>query len=326
MYPLTSVEASPSSPSMYGRVAGWLNNAKGVEGSDAHSIDGFGLNKNETMRLTIADVQYTGATSGNGKVLNYTKATQTADNGYPVVDYSEALEWASLFNGNPSFMTNANGLYGAEITKGGPTAEPYTGYLLAKVAEMSGGKGLPFTFRPAKSGEQGSWVGVVKFLTTQRPDGSIRTDKSQYQVGDTVRIDAYGKDYSIYNRGLKVLNYYIYNVDTGKTEYTFTSLIKEYPISGEGDGSGATINFPQQTWVPAKAGNYEARILFTDTHARNTKNAPAVGGQGVAYAAPFVVGNPPSPEPPDDDDDDEPPAPEKCSISSTQTKMEIRFE
>lgn len=325
MYPLTPVEASPSSPKMYGRAAGWLNDAKGVEGSDAHSIDGFGINKNETMRLTIADVQYTGATSGSGRVLNYNKATQTADNGYPVVDYSEALAWAALFNGNPAFMTNANGLYGAEITKGGPNAEPYTGYLLAKVAEMSGGKGLPFSFRPAKSGEQGSWVGVVKFVTTQRPDGSIRTDKSQYNVGDTVKIDASGKDYSIYNRGLKVLNYYIYNVDTGKTEYTFSSLIKEYPISGEGDGSGAAINFPQQTWVPSKAGNYEARILFTDTHARNTKNAPAVGGQGVAYAAPFVVGSPPSP-PPGGGGGNEPPPPETCSISSTQTKLDIRIE
>jgi hypothetical protein len=322
-----NAQASPGNPEKYGRSPGYLNQNKEVRESWDHYVKGLGgLTGNENMYLTVADVQVTGAVSGSGKVLNYSKASESVNNGYPIVDIEEARAWAAIFNGNPAFMTNENGLYGGLLTSGEPGAEPYTGYLLAKVAEMSGGKGLPFTFRPAKSGEQGSWVGVVKFLTTQRPDGSIRTDKSQYQVGDTVKIDAYGKDYSIYNRGLKVLNYYIYNVDTGKTEYTFTSLIKEYPISGEGDGSGATINFPQQTWVPAKAGNYEARILFTDTHARNTKNAPAVGGQGVAYAAPFVVGNPPSPEPPDDDDDDEPPAPEKCSISSTQTKMEIRIE
>lgn len=160
---------------------------------------------------------------------------------------------------------------------------------------MSGGRGNPYSYRAAQSHEKGVYVGVTSFTTTQRPDGSIKTDKTKYEVGQTVTITAQGKDYSIYNRGLKVLNYYIYNLDTGQTEKAFSEAITEYPISGEGNGSGQSVNFPQKTWVPTKAGNYEARILFTDTHARNTINAPAVDGQGVAYAAPFVVGEVPPP-------------------------------
>ncbi|MEJ8544230.1 ABC transporter permease [Brevibacillus borstelensis] len=273
------------------------------------------------MSLTIADVQYSGATNGSGKVANYSKASTKVDNGYPIVDLAEARDWARLFNGNPSFMTSSNGLYGGSITEGG--GREYTGYLLAKVAEMSGGRGNPHSYRKAQSHEKGVYVGVTSFTTTQRPDGSIKTDKTKYEVGQTVTITAQGKDYSIYNRGLKVLNYYIYNLDTGQTEKAFHEAITDYPISGAGNGSGQSVTFPQKTWVPTKAGNYEARILFTDSHARNTKNAPAVDGQGVAYAAPFVVGEPlPPPGNGDGGKEPDPPPPTGCK----KTTMDIRIE
>lgn len=313
--PYQYVEANSQNPKTYERIEGWLNSSRGVEDSIESQINGFGMT-NEDMALTIADVNYSGAKQGTGKVNNYSRSSSTADNGYPIVDIAEAKEWAGLFNGNPSFMTNANGLYGGNITGGGPKAQPYTGYLLAKVAEMSGGKGGPFTFRPTQSGEQGSYVGVTNFVTTQRPDGSITTNKSKYDVGETVTITSKGMDYSIYNRGLQVLNYYIYNVDTGSTEKQYSEMIKVYPISGEGTGAGQELIFDTKTWVPTKAGNYEARILFTDTHARNTKNSPSVEGQGVAYSAKFTVGNPTPPTDPGD------PGP-ACDASHWSNVMDI---
>ncbi|QQE74272.1 ABC transporter permease [Brevibacillus composti] len=312
-------EASPSNPDLKDRFAGWLDHDKIVQDSEDHFLTGFGFN-NERMNLTIADVNYSGATSGSGKVANYSRALEKADNGYPIVDQAEAIAWAQLFNGNPAFLKSENGLHGGVISGGG--GDTYTGYLLSKVAEMSGGRGNAFTFRPSRTGEKGSFVGVTSFTTTQRPDGAIRTDKTTYNVGDLVTITAWGKDYSIYNRGLKVYNYYIYNLDTGQTEKAFYESITDYPIAGEGNGSGQTVNFPQKTWIPTKAGNYEARILFTDSHARNTKNAPAVNGPGVPYFYKFTVGTPPPPKEDPPPAPEDPPPPKGCQ----KTTMDIRVE
>lgn len=316
---LTPTEASPSTPETYKRAYGWIDNKYAVQGSEISSISGSGVSG--TMYLTKADANYKGAVSGSGKVNNYSKSTSSADNGYPIVDYAEARDWARIFNGSPSFMTNANGLYGVEISGGGPNAEPYTGYLLAKVAEMSGGGGGPFQFRSASSTETGTYVGVTNFVTTPRPDGGISTNKQQYEVGETVTITAKGKDYSIYNRGLIVLDMYIYNVDTGVTEKKFTEVINTYDIGGaaptDGSGKGYEVSFPVKTWIPTKAGNYEARILFTDTHGRNTQNSSSVDGTGTPYKYPFKVGNVTDPDP------DPEPGP-GCSISSTTTKMDIQ--
>lgn len=288
-------EASTSNPDVRGRVVGYLDSNKKVQDSYENYISGWSIGS-DSFNLTFADVKWSGAVSGGGssyKVANYSKATETSNNGYPIVDMNEALAYARLFNGNPAFMNNANGLYGGDITGGG--GSDYTGYLLAQVAEMSGGSGGPYEFRSTTGSEQGSFVGVTNFRTTQRPDGMIKTDKTKYDVGATVTITSSGKDYSIYNRGLKVYNLYIYNVDTGNTEKSFTAAIKDYPIAGAGDGvSGTQVTFPTQTWTPMKAGNYEARVLFTDSHARNTKNAPAVDGAGVAYSYAFTVGDPTS--------------------------------
>jgi hypothetical protein len=318
-------EATPSNPDLHGRTAGWIDGNKKVNGSQYHYAEGIdGLSKSDRLLLTIADVRVTGATSGSGKVALYSLKDTSVDNGYPVVDMSEAQAWATIFNGNPAFMTNANGLYGGNMTSDEPGARPYTGYLLAKVAEMSGGRGLESTFEPVSnpSNPDEAWKRVVKFETTPRPDGTIKTDKTQYNVGDTVKIDATAKDYSYFDRGVNVLNFYVYNLDTGATEKVFSEEIKEHYDGVVGGPSNPYVKvFSQKLWVPTKAGNYEARILFTDRHARNTKNSPSVGGQGVAYAAPFVVGNP---QPPGGGGSD--PPPETCKISSTQTKMDIWIE
>lgn len=293
-----NIEASTSNPDVRGRVVGYLDSDKKVQDSRENHINGWSLG-GELFYLTLADVKWSGAVSGGGssyKVANYSKATETSNNGYPIVDINEAQAYARLFNGNPSFLTNENGFYGGEISGGG--GQPYTGYLLSKVAEMSGGSGGPYEFRSASGSEKGSYVGVTNFRTTQRPDGMIKTNKTKYDIGEPVIITSSGKDYSIYNRGLQVYNLYIYNVDTGNTEKKFTDAIKEYPISGAGDGTGTQVSFPTQTWIPMKAGNYEARILFTDSHGRNTKNASSVDGQGVAYNYPFTVGTPPTEPPP----------------------------
>ncbi|MGN7469205.1 ABC transporter permease [Brevibacillus sp. SAFN-007a] len=141
-------------------------------------------------------------------------------------------------------------------------------------------------------------------------------------MGNTVTITAKGKDYSIYNRGLIVYNMYVYNLDTGQTEQKFTDAIKTYDIPGaaptDGSGTGHEVKFPVKTWIPTKPGNYEARILFTDTHDRNTTNTPSVDGQGVAYSARFTVG---TPTPPPTEEPDPTPS---CSIETTKTKMDIQ--
>ncbi|WP_197187625.1 ABC transporter permease [Brevibacillus agri] len=315
--------ASTSNPDIRGRKVGYLDANKKVQDSYENYIDGWSFG-GEAFNLTLADVKWSGAVSGGGssyKVANYSKATETSNNGYPIVDISEAQAYARLFNGNPSFLTNENGFYGGKISGGG--GQPYTGYLLSKVAEMSGGGGGPFSFRPASGSEKGSYIGVTNFVTTPRPDGSITTDKTKYDVGSTVTITAKGKDYSIYNRGLIVYNMYVYNLDTGQTEQKFTDALKTYDIPGaaptDGSGTGYEVKFPVKTWTPTKPGNYEARILFTDTHGRNTKNAPSVDGQGVAYSARFTVGAPTTP-PPDPEEPDPTPS---CSIETTKMDIQV---
>lgn len=319
-----NVTGTPNNPNKYKREPGWLNQYAQVQGSADHIIDGFGFLR-EKMYLTQADVFFQGATSGSGKVLNYSRASEKASNGFPIVDLDEARAWARLFNGNPSFMTAEYGLHGAVISGGDPGAEQYTGYLLSKVAEMSGGRGLPFTLVPYTNPKNPDekFYGVVNFETSPRPDGSIGTDKTHYNVGETVKINATAKDYSFYNRGVKILNFYIYNLDTGKVEHTFTSQMGDF---SDGQYGGPSIpyikNFPQQTWVPTNPGNYEARLLFTDTHFRNTQNAPSADGAGVPYFARFSVGTPlpPKEDPPPDPED--PPPPKGCQ----KTTMDIRVE
>lgn len=325
VYLINTAKASPNNPLTYGRTPGYLDSFKAVRGSSEHTIDGFGFSDDETLFMTIADVVVSGEKSFNGRVVNYSKASESSNNGYPVVDIDEAKTWAEIFNGNPAFMTNANGLYGGVADSSEPGASSYTGYLLAKVAEMSGGRGLPQTFAPISdpNNSNAKWKAITHFETTPRPKGGVGTGgKTQFQVGETVNVNFWAEDYSFYNRGIKVINYYIYNVDTKSTEKSFiTEINTEYKASGSqlgGKGNPFNIPISGQKFVPSKPGNYEARVMITDLHDRNSQNAPNVGGPGVPYKAPFKVGNVTEPEPEPE------PEPEACSIGNSSTRLDIQ--
>lgn len=323
-----NAQAAVSNPQLHGTIPGYLDRYKRVIGSSKQFFDMLeNVDRREEMDVTIAEVKVTGTTSGSGQVLNYSKNSTSSNNGYAVVNINEARSWASTFNGNPSFISSANGLYGFAV-KDKIDNTLYTGYLLAEVAEMSGGRGLPQTFTSVSTNNPDEkYKGVVNFETSPRPKGGIGIgSKSQYNVGDTVYVNFWAEDYSFYNRGIKVLNYYIYNRDTGKTEYSFSNEIRTHSAMQNGDssvggpGSPYHIEKSGQKFVPTKAGNYEARVLITDLHDRNSQNTPAVGGAGVAYSVPFKVGNPGPTDPTDPT-----PGP-SCSVGSTKTRMDIQVE
>ncbi len=306
---------------------GYLDRDQRVVNSTRHKFVGLGeVDESKELNVSVANVQVNG--KAFGEVLNYSINSTSANNGYAVVDLNEARSWASTFNGNPAFITYTNGLNGFSVVDRNDSFV-YMGYLLAQVAEMSGGSGLPHSMVPISTSEPNEkFKVIVNFETTPQPKGGIGIgSKTQYQVGDTVSINFWAEDYSIYNRGLKILNYYIYNVDTGKSEFAFTEEIKSHSAIAKGDYSkGGTgnpfhIEVSGQQYVPTKPGNYEARLLITDLHDRNSQNAPSPGGTGVPYKVPFKVGDVPPPDP-----DPEPEPGPSCTIDSSKTKMDINVD
>ncbi|GED67452.1 hypothetical protein BRE01_11540 [Brevibacillus reuszeri] len=324
-----TVKAAVNSPELYDVAPGFLDKDKKVMDSGKYKINGLAeIDKYEQMNVSIADVKVQGTKTGSGQVLNYTKNSTTSDNGYPVVDLNEARAWASIFNGNPSFISYSNGLNEFYVQHDNGE-DIYTGYLLSQIAEMSGGSGLPYTTIPYTSSEYPNqrYKGVVNFETSPQPKGGIGIgSKSQYKVGDTVQVNMWAEDFSFFNRGIKVLNYYIYNVDTQVTEHSFSSEIKKHSAITNGDyskggpGNPYHIEVSGQQYISTKPGNYEARLLITDLHDRNSQNASSLGGTGVPYKVPFKVGDAPPPDPENPD-----PGP-SCTIDSSKTKMDINVD
>lgn len=294
------VEADMNNPVLNGRTPGFLNVYKEVKNSGYHRINGNAdIKPHDDLFMTISDVQISGANSGSGQTVIYSIAKENSNNGFPYIDKSELNQWVAAFGGNQSFMTNANGLYGHNVTSYQTSGDPYVGYLLSKIAEMSGGRGLTPGFttigNPNTTDENVPvYKSFVRFETTPRPEGDVGVGgKTNYNVGDTVPINFWAKDYSYFDRGINVLNYYVYNLDTNQVEQQFKEEIGEHNdsrSSGGGTSSSYQLTVGGQKFVPTKPGRYEARLLITDLHMRNSQNAPAVGGPGVAYVKPFTVG------------------------------------
>ncbi|MED4779438.1 ABC transporter permease [Brevibacillus choshinensis] len=321
-----TAEASPSFPNPNNMPYSYIDSSKTYHGSNRINImNNPEVSSSSSMRLLYSQVQIDG--SNSGWVNGYVDTSKSADNGYPYVDTSEISAWTSMMNGNPAFMTEGNGLIGHTI-KDNDGGASYKAYLLSRIATMSGGRGIQAQFYvPRVSGDLKAhdndyYKTVVRFETTPRPTGGIGTGgKTQFNIGDTVSVNFWAEDYSFYDRGIKVINYYIYNVDTQQTEMSFmTQINSEYKASGTALGGPSNpYNIPVsgQKFIPTKAGNYEARVLITDLHDRNSQNASSAGGTGVPYKAPFKVGNVTDPDP-------EPEPGPGCSVSSSTTKMDIQ--
>ncbi|RNB81992.1 hypothetical protein EDM56_24310 [Brevibacillus fluminis] len=258
--------------------------------------------------MFIADVNVNESISGRANVFNiYSRDGEVVktENGYPYIDETEIYEWTTIFGGNPGFMKSENGLFASTIIGGTSyNFTPYKAYLLSRIASMSGGKGEPITYKlkpgadpKTKDRDEEVYYAQLNFKTSPRPQGGIDIGpKTSVNVGEAVPISFWTEDYSYYDRGIKVLSYYIYNLDTGKVEVEFRDQEKEYnDPRGDGANYGGTASpyklaINGQSFTPTKPGRYEARVLITDLHARNSQNAPAVDGMGVPYAKPFTVG------------------------------------
>lgn len=306
-----TTNASTGSPNSHSISAGFINVDKSVTGTSDDNLQISGnpdINSGDIAKMFVADVAVDGYVRGRSNVFNiYTSGGVVVkdENGYPYLDNSEISGWATIMGGNPGFMTSANGLFASTILGGKNTGfSPYNAYLLSRIASMSGGKGeaISYTLKSGadpntKDSNQEVYYAQLNFKTTPRPKGDIGVgSKTNYNVGETVPINFWAEDYSYYDRGIKVLNYYIYNLDTGQVEVPFSQQIKDYPDPrGDSPAYGGTaspynLTIGGQSFVPTKPGHYEARLLITDLHARNSQNAPSVDGVGVPYTKQFTVG------------------------------------
>lgn len=328
IFPIGEIaKASPGNPNPNGMPYSYVDKSKGVNGSKNISIiNNPDISSGAQIRVQYDEVQIDGSEAG--WVNGFVDTSQNSDNGYPYVDGSEINAWATMLNGNQSFMTEGNGLIGHTI-RDRDSGLSYKGYLLSRIAAMSGGRGIQAKYyEPRESGDfkahpNDHYKTIVRFETTPRPRGAIGIgNKAKFQVGEKVPVNFWAEDFSYYDIGIKVVNYYIYNVDTGQTEKSFMAEIaSRYEGAGVGNPSKPFhVPISGQIFVPSKPGNYEARVLITDLHDRNSQNAPSAGGIGVPYKVPFSVGDVKPPDPTDPPDPDPGPS---CSIDSSKTKMNI---
>ncbi|HAJ4019569.1 hypothetical protein J8366_22825 [Escherichia coli] len=137
-----------------------------------------------------------------------------------MVSPSEARTWVAALNGNPGFVfdSSKSNVYPYTI-EDIDSGMRFTAYNLADLAVASGGKGD----QPAGDGltriRDDLYLKRDGFIATLRPEGGITTDKTKYDVGETVTVTSWGADYSAYDKGLNIKEHYIVNVDTGERWY-----------------------------------------------------------------------------------------------------------
>ncbi|MEB8615828.1 hypothetical protein P4G83_28760 [Bacillus cereus] len=243
-----------------------------------------------------------------GKALVFANKRDTANAGYILVNPSEARTWVTVLNGNSSFVFDSSKSnvypYTIEDVK---TGQKFTAYNLADLANASGGKGDP----PAGDGltriRDDLYLKRDGFIATPRPEGGITTDKTQYDIGETVNVTSWGADYSAYDKGLNIKEYYVVNVDTGQ-RWDFIvngQTVKSTgaaALSARSFAAAADQNQPvvQAAATSAKKQTAAAPVelvdanLFPDTPHKNSHIPAAVAKLPKNAPALLVITNPPT--------------------------------
>lgn len=261
-------------------------------------------------------------------MLGFADLDEKADRGWYFVDRDEAIYWIERFGGNTSYILSggAANVYSSEVTAVNQLGfTPYQAYNLAELATASGGAG--FTERDNLVPDGDGYKSVGHFRTTQRPSGSVESEYKQYNVNDTVKITATGKDFSYYDRGIIVWNMAVINKTTGRGYQQFISNQTISDTSGYKPPVNNTESPKEFVWsethhyVPTEPGVYEISLIITDRHHRSRQGSPSMT-ESTPYTYEFTVGEvspPPDPEP----DPDPPPGP-SCSVDQSRTKLDFQ--
>lgn len=322
-----SIIVNAANPELHGIIVGTVNyNKEIVPKNKISQIDIDSISA--VLGATISDIEVDGSIDGR-KSLGFADLDKKADRGWYFVDDNEAVYWINRFGGNPNYILGgAANVYSKKVMiLNQPGTPSYQAYNLAEIALASGGAGFTIGDNLVPDGN-GGYVSVGHFRTTQRPTGSVKTDKTQYKVNESVTIEANATDYSYYDRGIIVWNLSVINKTTGKGYQAFLSneeirdtsgYIPQVDLSSNPKPFNWAKNF---TYKPAEPGLYEVSLTITDRHLRSRQGSASIS-VSTPYLAQFTVGDV---QPPIDPDPDPDPPPATCSISSTQTKLDIRIE
>lgn len=280
------------------------------------------------LGATVAQIEVDRAVDGT-RVLGFADIHQKADRGWYFVDNSEALYWINRFGGNPNYVLGgAANVYSKAVTSDlSPHFQSYRAYNLAELAAASGGAGYTRGDNLVPNGS-GGYISVGHFRTTPQPTGAVTTDKTKYNVNETVTISANATDYSYYDRGIFVWSLSVINKTTGRGYKSFLSNKDFRDPSGTVPTVSETSNPPGYTWTyrnteykPTEPGVYEVSLTITDLHQRSRQGSSSIS-VSTPYIAQFTVGEvTPGPEEPDPEEPDPNPS---CSIETTKTKMDIQ--
>lgn len=174
-----------------------------------------------------------------GKALVFANTRNTADVGYVMVSQSEARTWVSVLNGNPSYVfdSSKSNIYPYTI-ENLETGEKLTAYSLADIAYKSGGKGDPPPGDGLTKIRDTLYFKRDGFIATSRPYAEVSTDKSKYEIGETVKIDWDAEAYSSYDNGYHVDGLSVVHKDTGqKWDYILNDQVLRTSAGGSAQRS-----------------------------------------------------------------------------------------
>lgn len=278
------------------------------------------------LGATISQIEVNGNVDGT-RVLGFADTDTKADRGWYFVDNSEAAYWIARFGGNPNYILGGSANVYSKTVSNKTTFNEYQAYNLAELASASGGAGYTKGDNLVPNGS-GGYISVGHFRTTPQPTGAVTTDKTKYNVNETVTISANATDYSYYDRGIFVWSLSVINKTTGRGYKSFLSNKDFRDPSGTVPTVSETSNPPGYTWTyrnteykPTEPGVYEVSLTITDLHQRSRQGSSSIS-VSTPYIAQFTVGEvTPGPEEPDPEEPDPNPS---CSIETTKTKMDIQ--
>lgn len=207
-----------------------------------------------------------------GKALVFANKRDTANAGYILVNQSEARTWVTVLNGNPDFVFNSSksNIY-PYIIEDVATGQKITAYNLADLAYKSGGKGDPPPGDGLTRIRDDLYLKRDGFIATPRPKGGISTDKTQYNVGDTVNISSWANAFSSYDNGIHVKELSVVNKDTGeKWDYIIDDQVLRTSAGGTAARSFAAAVDQKQPVLRAAAAptkvTSSAPVEFVDAN------------------------------------------------------------
>ncbi|MBH0330684.1 hypothetical protein ABH14_12895 [Brevibacillus brevis] len=279
------------------------------------------------LGATVSQIEVDRVIDGN-RVLGFADINKKADRGWYFVDENETNYWIKRFGGNPNYILGGTANVYSKTVSSSTIRDfkEYQAYNLAELASASGGAGYTKGDNLVPDGK-GGYVSVGHFRTTPQPNGSITTNKTKYNLNETVEIHANATDFSYYDRGIFVWSLSVINKTTGRgyksilANQKFNDPSTAVPkVNETSSPPGYKWTFKNTDYKPTEPGLYEVSLTITDLHQRSRQGSSSIS-VSTPYTAQFTVGDVTPPEKPDPEKPDPGPA---CTIGSTKTKLNIQ--